>query len=99
MIKFEEELLKKVKNDVDIYEYTEDELDSMIYDFCIDESAIADGRWSVHTQAVFELGDETFAIDYDKGKTEYQENEFLEKPYKVKKETEVIIVEKYVRLD
>lgn len=99
MIKFEKELLEKIKNKVSVSEYSRDELFLMTCDSCIKERNIHEGRWSVYTQAVFELGNETFAIDYEKGKTECQEDEFMEKPYKVKKETELIIVEKYVRAE
>lgn len=97
---FEEELAEKIKSGVDICEYTEDELDAITYDFVIKETTLSDSTWYLYTQVVFKLGDEIFAINYNKPKvSKYHENEFAEKPYKVKKETELIIVEKYVKVE
>ena len=54
------------------------------------------GRWSITTQSIIELRDKCFAIDWEKGATEMQENEFYNQPYEVKKVEKMVPVTEWV---
>lgn len=42
-------------------------------------------RWQMSVKSIIKLCDRYFAIDWERGLTEMQENEFFEQPYEVKK--------------
>lgn len=53
-----------------------------------------DGRWTRGMDTIFKLGeDEHWCIPWRKGLTEYQEDEFWDDPYRVKKVVKTIQVE------
>ena len=53
-----------------------------------------DSRWTRDMDTIFKLGeDEYWCIPWRKGLTEYQEDEFWDDPYRVKKVVETIQVE------
>lgn len=43
------------------------------------------GRWTTYMTTVFKIGDRYFAIDWDRGLTECQENEYCSQPVEVTK--------------
>ena len=60
-----------------------------------------EGRWMRDMSTVFEGNGRFFNIDWERGLTEYQENEFYEQPYEVVKKCheETIIVINWVPID
>lgn len=65
--------------DSDLGEY--ERVDEIEYDF---------GRWTLSMETIFKVGDDLWAIPWQKGLTEYQENEFYNQPHRVIKKTRVI---------
>ena len=55
-------------------------------------------RWSRSVQSIVALGDRYFAIDWEEGLTEMQENEFYDQPYEVKKIEKTVVVEEWVSI-
>lgn len=56
----------------------------------VDEVGYGSGRWSQSMETIFKVGDDLWAIPWQRGLTEYQENEFYDQPYRVIKKTRVI---------
>lgn len=44
------------------------------------------GRWTKSMSTIFELNGQLYCIDWEQGLTEYQEDEYWEQPYKVRRE-------------
>lgn len=51
----------------------------------IDEQEGEDHRWTREMSTIFELNEQLYCIDWMRGLTECQENEYWEQPYKVKR--------------
>lgn len=51
----------------------------------VDQIENDSGRWMTYMTTVFEVGGRYFAIDWDRGLTERQENEYDSQPVEVKK--------------
>lgn len=51
----------------------------------VDQIENDSGRWTTCMTTVFEIGGRYFAIDWDRGLTERQENEYWNQPYEVTK--------------
>ena len=47
-------------------------------------------RWGQWMTTIIRIKDKLFAIDWDRGLTEYQEDSFSEQPYEVERKTRVI---------
>lgn len=92
---FEEICLEKIEKNENL---TEQELSELVFTYAIEHSYDADntGRWTIPCKSIIKLCGKTFAIDWDKGLTEYQENEFFNQPYAVKKRTRTITIEELV---
>lgn len=56
------------------------------------------GRWTQAVQTVFRIGNDLWAIDWDRGLTEYQENEYYEDPYRVERVERQVTVVDYVSI-
>ena len=54
-------------------------------------------RWSRSAQTIFNVNGRLFALDWEEGLTENQENEFFNQPYEVEKRTKTIVVNEYVK--
>lgn len=78
----EEELCQMVFNDYDGFEV-------------IDTIEGTVGRWTRHMTTILKSGDKFYAIEWEQGLTEYQENEFYFQPYEVEPYEEVITILKY----
>lgn len=44
------------------------------------------GRWTQSMSTIFEIDSQLYCIDWECGLTEYQDNEYWEQPYKVRRE-------------
>lgn len=76
--------------------YGEDRDDSVLDDNYkkVTEIEGDDDRWTCEMETIFKLGeDEYWSIPWCKGLTEYQEDEFWDDPYRVKKVVKTIQVE------
>lgn len=51
----------------------------------VDQIEHGSSRWMTHMTTVFEIGGRYFAIDWDRGLTEFQENEYWKQPVEVTK--------------
>lgn len=65
----------------------------------VDEIEGDRGRWTMGMTTVFECDGRTFAIDWNSGLTEYQEDEFYNQPYEVEFQEETITVRKWVSVN
>ena len=79
--------------------FNEDELNYMAFD-CIqvDEIEGDRGRWTMGMTTVFECDGRHFAIDWNSGLTEYQENEFYNQPYEVELREKTVTVREWVSI-
>lgn len=67
----------------------------------IDEVEGDSGRWSQLMSTIFEIDGQLYCIDWERDLTEYQENEYWNQPYKVRREEKVVTttVVSYVRME
>ena len=80
--------------------FSESELDSLRWEFNEVETLYGENRrWSRSAQTIFEVQGRLFALDWEEGLTENQENEFFDQPYEVEKRTKVVEVNEYVKKD
>lgn len=95
---FEEIIVQKIDNKEDL---TEKELNKLVCEYEYDTAEGDSGRWTKMMYTVVQLCGRFFEIVWQKGLTEYQENEYNDQPYEVHKHTyeQVITVTEWVRLD
>ena len=87
---FEREMLEKI---VKGERLTESELSTLVYEGAeVDEIEGGDTRWTRCMTTVINLCGKNVAIDWQKGLTECQENEFYDQPYFVEKKERVVTV-------
>ena len=89
---YDEYVLHKIDNGEQL---TEKELEKMLWSFKeIDTSYGENRRWNRSVRTILEIGGRYFALDWDEGLTECQENEFFNQPVEVKKReyTKTIVV-------
>lgn len=77
-------------------QFDEDELQELTYFAEVQEYGEPD-RWTTPVQSIIPVGDRYFALNWVRGNTEYQDNEYFEQPYEVKPKEKVITV--YVPMD
>lgn len=84
-----EEIYNKLKNREQL---SEDEIKHLVWDSdgFVEEIEGDDHRWQKEMQTIIDVDGQLYAIDWMRGLTECQENEYLEQPYKVKKVEKVI---------
>jgi hypothetical protein len=75
---------------------SERELATLVCDGAVDEIDGDSGRWTKHVQTIINIDGDLWAIDWRRGLTEYQENEFYNQPYRVIKQERHVIVTEYV---
>lgn len=79
---------------------SEGELKTLVYDGVeVDEIEGDSGRWHRSVQTIIDIDGELWEIDWDRGLTEYQENEFYNQPHRVVKREKQIIITEYVALE
>lgn len=79
---FEELMVKKIDNGEDL---TEKELRSLVYEYTVFTEEGDDHRWVRDVTTIVELCGRNFEIDWYKGLTEMQEDEFYDQPFEVEK--------------
>lgn len=89
----EKEYLEKILNGEEL---TEGELSDLV-DYEIDSQEGDCGSWTIPVMSIVELCGRYFAIDWDRGLTECQENEFNNQPYEVKKVEKMVKVTEWVK--
>lgn len=89
----EQEFLDKIKNGINL---TEKEIKEIYEEIGteVDEYNEGEGRWEIYMKTIVLLKDEYVAIDWNKGKTEMQEDSFYEQPYIVEKKVEMVTIER-----
>jgi hypothetical protein len=81
MDKFEKEMLEKIDSTENL---TERELRDLLECELEDERDDYDERrWVMNTYSIIKLGDRFFGLNWDRGLTEMQENEFYQQPEEV----------------
>lgn len=81
MDNYEKEFLDKYDSG---YKFTEGEIHDMIWDFKqVEEDEGCNHRWTQDITTVIQVGDRYFRIDWQRGLTEYQENEYWNQPVEV----------------
>ena len=79
---------------------SEREIKTLVYDGVeVDEIEGDSGRWTQGVQTIIDIDGELWAIDWYRGLTEYQENEFYNQPYRVVKREKQIVVTEYVAME
>lgn len=80
-------------------EMSETELSTIAYnysDYEVVDTIEGDcGRWTQHITTIFKDGNKFYALEWERGLTEYQEDEFYWQPYEVEPYQETIVVTKY----
>lgn len=56
----------------------------------VDEIEGEDHRWTREMQTIFKIGEQYYAIDWMRGLTEMQDNEYWDDPYKVERKEEIV---------
>ena len=83
-----DETIAKLKNGENL---DESELMMLCCDGCIEDELEGDsGRWTQGVSTIIDIGDQLYRIDWSRGLTEYQDNEFYHQPYKVEKIEKVV---------
>lgn len=90
-MKTDKEMFQKIKNGIDL---SENELNELVY-YSVKDIEGEDRRWSRGVTSILDIDGETYILNWEKGLTEYQENEFYEQPVKVRieKKTKVVTME------
>lgn len=100
----EKTLMQKVKDGDKLTESERadlvwDEIDYDGHDFEMIETIEGDdGRWYRVMQTIFKLDGQYYSILWDRGLTEYQENEYYNDPIPVKKIEKTVVIANYVPL-
>lgn len=95
----EEEIINKIKNKEN---FKEEEIKELLWSFPqVWEEEGYEHRWTKDVSTVVQIGEKFIRIDWSRGLTECQENEFWEQPYFVKqhKYTKTIEVEEWEKID
>lgn len=53
-------------------------------------------RWTEHMTTIFRYENKLYALEWERGLTEYQENEFYNQPYEVKEVKKMVEVTDYI---
>ena len=79
---------------------SEGEIKTLVYDGVeVDEVEGGSGRWTQHIQTIIDIDGDLWAIDWNRGLTEYQENEFYDQPYRVAKQERQVVITEYVAVE
>ena len=90
-----QEFLKRFNNGE---KFSESELNALRWEFNEVETIYGENRrWSRSAQTIFDVQGRLFALDWEEGLTENQENEFFNQPYEVEKRTKTIVINEYVK--
>lgn len=94
LTEYEKNFLKKIDNG---HNFSEEEINEMFYDLEEIDSISEDlGRWTMSVSTIFKIGDRYIRLDWEKGLTEYQVDEYPEQPYEVFPKKETIVVTRWL---
>jgi hypothetical protein len=95
---FEEIMAAKILNGEKL---TEREIEELVWDYEVEREEGDNRRWTRSVTSIVELCDKYFAIDWEEGLTECQENEYYNQPYEVVKHTyeKTITVTEWVAME
>ena len=83
-----DETIAKLKNGEKL---NESELITLCFDGCFEDEIDGDsGRWTQGVSTIIDVDGQLYRIDWARGLTEYQDNEFESQPYKVEKVEKVV---------
>ena len=93
---FESIMVNKIDNNEKL---SEKELRILVNEYEYSEEAGGTGRWTQHMHTVVKLENRFFMIVWERGLTEYQENQFLYQPYEVElhEYKKVITVKEWIK--
>lgn len=78
----------------------EAELKTLVWrGYRVDEVEGDSGRWTQYIQTIIDIDGELWAIDWERGLTECQDDEYYMQPYRVKAIDKQIIVKEYIRME
>jgi len=63
----------------------------------VDRKEEDDGRWTKHVCTIKKVNNRYFAVPWEKGLTEMQENEFYEQPYEVEPHEKQIVITEWIK--
>lgn len=88
-------MLDAIANKILNHEHlTETELETAVFYLpVVEENDIENYRWTKLVRTIVEVDDRYFAIEWQKGLTEMQDNFFDEQPYEVERKVEVETIE------
>ena len=81
---FDEIMCSKIDNKEDL---TEKELRELVFGYAVETDYGDNRRWSRNANTIVKLCGRAFAINWEEGLTENQENEFYNQPYEVEQRT------------
>jgi len=95
---FEEIIINKIDNKVKL---SEDELKTLIFEYGKETEEGDSRRWTQSITTIVDLLNRNFSINWERGLTECQDNEFYEQPYEVKLKVyqKTITVKEWVSLN
>lgn len=77
------------------YDFSESEMRDLFEMYEVDEVSDGPGRWEEYVTTVIKVCGHLFAIDWERGLTESQEDYFGSQPYEVEKKIKVVEVADY----
>ncbi|MCM1259647.1 MAG: hypothetical protein NC182_01725 [Prevotella sp.] len=78
-------------------EFTEEELSDLTWQFAEEETIYGEnGSWTREATTIFKIDDRYFALEWEEGLTECQENEFYDQPYEVVLELKTEVITKKI---
>jgi len=85
------EIIQKLNDGTNL---SESELNELVY-YSVKNIEGEDRRWSRSVTSILDIDGETYILNWERGLTEYQENQFYEQPVKVRieKKTKNITIE------
>ena len=95
--KYEEEVLKKIRNNED---FTTEEYESLFYMLKeVDEKRYDKHRWYTPVDTIFKVKDTYILLEWEEGLTEYQEDTYCFAPYEVYYKEKVIVEKEWVPVE
>lgn len=93
---YELEIEKSIEEKLEDGDYlTEDEIEQLCWDYpCAYQEEDDSGRWTTFMVTVVEVNGKLYAINWQKGLTEYQENSYDEQPYECELVEEEVTITK-----
>lgn len=78
--------------------FDEDDISELVYGYGEEVWSGEPHRWSTPVKSIISVNNRLFAIDWMRGNTEYQENEFYDQPYEVRAVKKMIEITEYEKI-